>query len=169
MIDKGSQPRPILHPFLRFTFGDAPVSYDLRRPPQTLVFRDVPREIIASDLTRFACEPPLRYMRLIHPRLPWYIDIEASNPTGINLGDLFQAIWVCLQWPIQKADFWNDELSESDRDKISHSWRVRCNGDPREQASGVRRVDFLRRHVVFEGLVKGRDGTWEMRTRKAAY
>jgi hypothetical protein len=105
-------------------------------------------------------------MRLVHPRLPWYIDVHASNPTGVNLGDLFQAIWNCLRCPIQKADFLNDELSDSDRDKISHAWRVRCNGDAFEQGCGVRRVDFLRRHVVFEGLVKGRNGTWEMKTRK---
>jgi hypothetical protein len=108
-------------------------------------------------------------MRLIHPRLPWYIDVHASNPTGVNLSDLFQAIWNCLRWPIQKADFWNDELSDHDRDKIGHAWRVRCDGDVFERGRGVRRVDFLRRHVVFEGLVKGRNGTWEMKTRKAMY
>jgi hypothetical protein len=161
--------RPNLHPFLRFSSNDAQVSYDLRRPPRTLSFRQVPRAIVASDLTRFACEPPLPYVRLVHPRLPWYIDVHASNPTGVDLSDLFHAIWTCLRWPIGKADFWNDELGDGDRDKISHAWRVRCAGDSFERGCGVRRVDYLRRHVVFEGLAKGRNGTWEMKTKKAMY
>jgi hypothetical protein len=145
------------------------MEYDLRLPIHTLAFRDVLRDIVDSDLSRFACEPPLPYMRLIHPRLPWYIDVHASNPTGVNFRDLFQTIWDNLRCPIQKADFWNDELTDLDRDKISRAWKVRCNGDAFERSNGVRRVDFLRRHVVFEGLVKGRNGTWEMKTRKAIY
>jgi hypothetical protein len=108
-------------------------------------------------------------MRLFHPRLPWYIDVHATNPTGVDLSDLFQMIWKCPRWPINQADFWNDELSGGDRDKISHAWRVRCDEDSFERGCGVRRVDFLRRHVVFEGLVKGMNGTWEMKTKKAMY
>jgi hypothetical protein len=38
-----------------------------------------------------------------------------------------------------------------------------------EHGRGVRRVDFLRRHVTFEGLVKGRNGMWEIKTSKVAY
>ena len=168
-IDQNAHPRSQLHPFIRYTFNDAPVEYDLRLHPRTLTFREVHRAVLASDFSRFACEPPLPYMRLFHPRLPWYIDVHASNPTGVNLGDLFMSIWASLRWQIQKSDFWNDELSESDRNKISYAWKVRCNGDGTEQRSGVRRVDFLRRHVVFEGLVKGRNGMWEIKTRKVAY
>jgi len=167
--DHSTHPRSHLHPFIRHTFNDPPVAYDLRLHPSTLSFREVHRDILASDLTRFACEPPVPYMRLYHPRLPWYIDVHASNPTGVNLGDLFMSIWHSLRCPIQKSDFWNDELSESDRDKVSHAWRVRCNGDRMEHGRGVRRVDFLRRHVTFEGLVKGRNGMWEIKTSKVAY
>ena len=68
-----------------------------------------------------------------------------------------------------RADFWNEELSEADRDKITKAWKLRCDGDAFERACGVRRVDFLRRHVVLEGLVKGRNGSWEMKTRKTEY
>lgn len=85
------------------------------------------------------------------------------------MGDLFISIWSSLRWQIQKSDFWNDELNDADRAKVSHAWSTRCNGDIMEQKAGVRRVDFLRRHVTFEGLVKGRNGMWEMKTRKVAY
>jgi hypothetical protein len=97
-------------------------------------------------------------MRLIHPRLPWNIDVYATNPTGVDLGDLFRAIWTYLRIPIQQTDFWNNEMSDTDRDKISHVWKVRCDGDPFERECGVTRVDFSRKHVVLEGLVKGCNG-----------
>jgi hypothetical protein len=163
-----THPRPQLHRFIRYTFNDTPVTYDLRLYPLTLSFREVPRNIVPSDLTRFACEPPLPYMRLYHQRLPWYIDVHASNPTGVNLGDLLMSIWTTLRWQIQKSDFWNDELSDADRDKVTRAWSTRCHGDIMEQRAGLRRVDFLRRHVLFEGLVKGRNGMWEMKTKKVA-
>lgn len=85
------------------------------------------------------------------------------------MDDLFTSIWSTLRWPIQKSDYWNDELNDADRDKVRHAWSTRCNGNAAEQMAGVRRVDFLRRHVMFEGLVKGRNGMWEMKTKKVGY
>lgn len=155
-----------LHELIRHSSSEPPVTWDLRTPPQTVSFRAVQRDVVSSDLMRFTCEPPAATMRLVHPRLPWYIDIVASNPTGVTLYDLFYAIWASLRIPIAQRDFWNEEMGGKDRDKISNAWRERCGMDETERASGVRRVDYLRRDVIFEGLVKGRNGTWEMRTRK---
>jgi hypothetical protein len=47
-------------------------------------------------LTRFPCKPPLPFMRLIL-RLPSHIGLYATCPTGVDLGDIFQAIWKYLQ------------------------------------------------------------------------
>ncbi|KZP17080.1 hypothetical protein FIBSPDRAFT_35555 [Athelia psychrophila] len=155
-----------LHEFIRHASSEPPVTWDLRTPPAALAFRDVRREIMASDLMRFACEPPVPAMRLLHPRLPWYIDVAASNPTGVTLWDLFAAMWTALRLPIAQRDFWNEEMRGKERDKIASAWRERCGNDEGERASGVKRVDYLRRDVIFEGLVKGRNGNWEMKTRK---
>lgn len=169
LLESGNHSHVIIHPFIQYNHSDPPVTYDLRHAPRTLMFRDVPRHVIASDLARYTCEPPVPYMRIYHPRLPWYIDAYASNPTGVNLGDLFTAIYNSLQKQIQHADFYNDELEDDDRNRINWAYKVRCMEDRRELMNGVRRVDYLRRSVLFEGLVKGKNGMWEMRTRKGAY
>ena len=44
-----------------------------------------------------------------------------------------------------------------------------CDRDLFEQGCGVKRVDFSRVLVMFEGLVEGRKGMWEMKARKAQY
>lgn len=60
-------------------------------------------------------------------------------------------------------------MSDAARSRISSAWSVRCNGNAMEHGSGVRRVDFLRSRIMFEGLVPGRDGMWEMKTRTAGH
>ena len=107
-------------------------------------------------------------MRLIHPQLPWCIDIHASNPTGVDLADLLAVIWTCLHCAIRPVNFYNDELWGPGPAEDHAAWGVRCGGDRFECGCGVQRVDFLRRHV-FEGLVKGRNGTWEMKKSKKGY
>ncbi|KZP14163.1 hypothetical protein FIBSPDRAFT_868539 [Athelia psychrophila] len=131
-----------LHKFIRHSSSKPPITWDLRTQPRTLTFRDVQRETVSSDLMRFACEPPVLTMRLIH------------RCRGT------------LTLPITQRDFWNEEMGGKEREKIASAWRERCGIDAGERASGVRRVDYLRRDVIFEGLVKGRNGTWEMKTRK---
>lgn len=155
----------ILHQLIRYQHNP-PVNWDLRTPPQTIKFYDIPRPVIGSDLARYACEPPVPYMRLYHSRLPWYIDVQASTYTGVNLQDLILAIWTSLRTPIVHADYYNDELDDEDRDRINWAFKVRCMDDPAETACGVRRVDFLKKNVFFEGLTKGKQGMWEIRTRK---
>lgn len=159
-------PRPYLHSFIRYSHNHSPVILDLRFPPRNLVFRDVPRPIISSDLSRFASEPPVPYMCLYHSRLPWYIDVHASNATGVTLFDLFECIWACLRKQVRESDFWNEDLDDADRDKIDWAWRERVGNDQREIEKGVRRVDYLRRCCILEGLVRGKHGMWEMKLKK---
>ena len=42
----------------------------------------------------------------------------------------------------------------------------RCGNNPAARQSGVWKVDFLMRECIFLGLSKGREGMYEMRTRK---
>ncbi|KAF7978238.1 hypothetical protein HWV62_1250 [Athelia sp. TMB] len=156
-----------LHAFIRYSYSDPPIRWDLRLPPTSVSFRDVDRAVVPSDLwARFACEPPVATMRLVHARLPWYVDVVATNPSGITLYDLLGSIYNMLRIPIAQKDFWNEEMGQKERAKIGDAWRIRCGSDEGERAAGVRRVDYLRKEVMFEGLVKGRNGMWEMRTRK---
>ncbi|EGO30054.1 hypothetical protein SERLADRAFT_379756 [Serpula lacrymans var. lacrymans S7.9] len=104
-------------------------------------------------------------MRLYSSRLPWYIDIRASNPIGATIGDVFTGLYTSLNTPIQKDDYYNEELDDADRYKLREAWEERCH-DASERSCGVRRVDFLRGKIGFEGLVRGKDGMWEVKTRR---
>ncbi|PCH35159.1 hypothetical protein WOLCODRAFT_107058 [Wolfiporia cocos MD-104 SS10] len=155
---------PKLHPYLRYTASNPPITFDLRLNPSTLRFRDLDRPINPWDLTRFACEPPLPQMRLYHANYPWYIDAESSNPAGVTLNDLINAIWLSMMTPISHEDYYNNEMNQDTRDRIASAWQTRCP-DKEELEKGVRRVDFLMDRVVFEGLAKGRGGMWELKTK----
>ncbi|KDQ56148.1 hypothetical protein JAAARDRAFT_158883 [Jaapia argillacea MUCL 33604] len=105
-------------------------------------------------------------MRLYHPLLPWYIDIRPNSGPGCVLGNLFAAIYVKLRKEIGKSDFYNNGLDDEEREEIIDAWFLRCGLEGGEaKAYAVRRVDFLKDQVIFEGLVKGKNGTWEMKTR----
>jgi len=161
----------VLSPYIRYNGPDAPVYWDLQYLPSTILFRDLPRPPAQGEFTRFVCEPPVRFMRVYHSRMPWYVDARTdNNPVGVTFADLFNAIYHTLQMQIVDADFYNDELDDSERKRISDSYQQRCAaiGDASEPLKGVRRVDFLMGRVVFEGLVKGKEGLWEMKTAKPA-
>jgi len=97
--------------------------------------------------------------------MPWYVDVQAtSNPVGVTFADLFNAIHTVLQVQIVDADFNNDELDDEERKRITSAYRARVGSDHTEAMKGIRRVDFLMSKVIFEGLVKGKEGLWEMKT-----
>jgi len=65
-----------------------PVSYNLCLPPRTLIFREVPRQILTSDLTRFVCEA-LRHTRVpstrvYHGTSTSTPQIPPASPSGIS-------------------------------------------------------------------------------------
>jgi len=157
----------VISSYLRYNGPDTPVYWDLQCLPSTVVFRDLPRPPAQGDFTRFVCEPPLRVMRIYHSRLPWYIDAQTGlNPVGVTFTDLFNAIYQNLQIQIVDADYYNDELDDDERKRVADAYRRRCGQEQSECAKGIKRVDFLMGRVVFEGLVKGKEGRWEMKTAK---
>jgi hypothetical protein len=104
-------------------------------------------------------------MRIYHARLPWYVDVRAlNNPVGVTFADLFQEVYKVMQIQIVDADFNNDEVDEEERKRIIAAYRNRVGSDRAEAMKGIRRVDFLMGKVVFEGLMKGKEGLWELRT-----
>lgn len=141
------------------------MSLDLRQGPTSVRFHALKRPANHWDVTQFACDPPLRQMRLVHEYLPWYIDVVTENPTGVTLQELLLQMHVSLMRQIRQSDFWNEEMAEDVRGDVTDAYRDRCESSG-DHASGVRRVDFLRGRVIFEGLARGRHGIWEMKTSK---
>ena len=99
--------------------------------------------------------------------MPWYIDVRAlNNPVGVTFADLFSEVYNVLRIQIVDADFNNDELEDEERKRITAAYRSRVGSDHAEAMNGIRRVDFLMGRFIFEGLVRGKEGLWEMKTTK---
>jgi hypothetical protein len=106
-------------------------------------------------------------MRLRHSLLPWYIDINASSSPGdrriITIGHLLSVIHHELHRQIDQSDFYNEEVSEQDRQEITEAFRRRTYEDPMQYAKGVKRIDFLGENYIFVGIRKSRD-EWVIKT-----
>jgi len=152
---------------IRFSaLRESPVLWDLRDDLARVLFRELKRPVTGYDFTRFTTEPPTPYMKLYHSRLPWYIEVTTTNGIGVTFHDLFTHIQRVLTSRIKNSDFYNNELTQEEREKISRAWKERCQYNQGAMSQGVKKVDYLMRDCVFVGLARGRDGMWEMKTRK---
>jgi len=150
-----------LHRALKY---HADAIYDLRRYIDNVRLTYLDREPLFPDMIQAASEPPVNFMRVYNSRLPWYLDVlPTSNGSFVCLADVFIALHQALSYPIVQSDFYNDELDDADRDLLTQAWDERCETDE-ERNAGVLRVDFLRGKYMFAGLVKGRNGMWQLKT-----
>lgn len=105
-------------------------------------------------------------MKLFHDRLPWYIEVWASNEVGVTFYDLFAQLQSVLSSRIKNSDFYNNEITQEEREKIARAWKERCQYNQGGMGQGVKKVDYLMRDCTLVGLVRSRDGMWEIKTRK---
>jgi hypothetical protein len=103
-------------------------------------------------------------MTLWHRKLPWQINIEATQPNGITIYDFFRHIYQQLHQPIAQEEYYNNELAPSDREMLIIAFQIRCAMFPDQLQAGVRRIDFLGQEVCFIGLKHRRGGRWEFKT-----
>ncbi|OSD05075.1 hypothetical protein PYCCODRAFT_1282734 [Trametes coccinea BRFM310] len=156
--------KPCLH--LLYSSSKPPMCWDLRVSPSQMWSRVLKRQLLTADVAGFACEPPLKSLRLYHEMLPWYIDLEArSGSSGLTLYDVFYEIHCCMQHPISAADWLNEEMSPEYQDRVYNAYRLRCANNQQELAMGIKRVDYLADHFVMEGVVRAKNGLWEIKTR----
>ncbi|TFK60553.1 hypothetical protein BDN72DRAFT_828853 [Pluteus cervinus] len=163
--------RRTLHPLLLHT-TPPPIHLDLRDnplEPGALEFPNLQRLHNDLDFAQLATTPSVPTLRLYHPRLPWYIDVHQTHCNGVTVFDILTQTFAQLMVQIQGRHYWNDVLDDEDRTKIVEAYSVRCEGDQDEIGHGVLQVDFLGNKVIFEGLARGRNGMWEIKTRKEEY
>jgi hypothetical protein len=161
--------RRILHPLLQYTPSHPPIYHDLRDNPlrpNTLEFLNLQRPHNDIDYAQLATQPPSSVMRIYHPLLPWYIDVQQSHTNGITVFDVLTQIWQQLHTAISGKHYWNEELGEQERAALAKAFWGRSRGAQDEVARGIMRVDFLGGKVVLMGFVRGKNGMWEMKTRK---
>ncbi|GLB40150.1 hypothetical protein LshimejAT787_0800210 [Lyophyllum shimeji] len=154
-------------PLLLYTSASThPIAYDIRQDPTQInvQFLDLARPSNDIDFFQLATSPPVNELCLYHPRLPWYINVCASHPNGVTIGDILTQIYESLTKPISRRDLYNDELSAFDREEMSTAF---CYRRGEETGRGMLRMDFLGFDVVFLGLSKTKQGLWEIKTAEA--
>jgi len=159
-----------LNPFLLYTGSDTyPISYDLRQEPEVIdiAFPNLGRPSNSLDFCQLATTPPVDELCLWHPRLPWYVHIQASHSNGVTIQDVLCQLHDQLMEGICASHFWNTELSARDREEIDCAFAHRCEGNQQRWERGVVKMDFLRFDCVFLGLAKSKDGMWEIKTQAA--
>ncbi|EDR09188.1 uncharacterized protein LACBIDRAFT_294095 [Laccaria bicolor S238N-H82] len=161
--------RRILHPLLQYTPTRPSIYHDLRDDPlkpNTLEFLNLQRPPNDIDYAQLATQPPSSIMRIYHPLLPWYIDVQKSHTNGITVFDVLTQIWQQLHTAISNKHYWNEELGAQERAALNNAFWERCRGVQEEISRGIMRIDFLGRKIILMGFVKGKNGMWEMKTRK---
>ncbi|KAF5313730.1 hypothetical protein D9611_010096 [Ephemerocybe angulata] len=161
-----------LHPLLQFDNARPPIALDLRQnplnlPPHSTLFLNLSRPHNNIDFAQLATSPATSHMRLYHPLLPWYIDVRAAHPNGVTVYDLLTQMYRQLMMPITGRHFYNEDFGEEERAAVTRAFAVRVGRDEGETGRGVVQVDWLGDRVVFEGLVRGKGGMWEVKTARA--
>ncbi|KAJ7615029.1 hypothetical protein DFH06DRAFT_1240393 [Mycena polygramma] len=164
----GDNKKRTLAGVLTFNANRPSISYDMRRPPDETPFMGQFKPRSVHEMVQPAVTPPTGRMRLMHPRLPWYIDVLGGyHAPGVTLSDVLRSLFVELDRPIGSQDFWNEELGKREREGLTRAFKERCaqKGDymREEMLLGVKRVDFLGPECIFVGLVR-RNGMWEIKT-----
>ncbi|KAJ7752576.1 hypothetical protein B0H16DRAFT_787227 [Mycena metata] len=149
------------------------ISYDLRYAPEETAYMGNFKPRSQAEMMQPAVSPIAPRMRLVHPRLPWYVDVEAPlTQPGVTLVDVIRTLFKELNRPIGGHDFWNEELGKHEREGLTFAFKRRCGkrGEfaREEMLKGVKRVDFLGHECIFVGLVR-RSGMWEIKTTSDHY
>jgi len=137
------------HPYLSMDG----ISWDLR-DHASLISRNG-HGLSSRVLSESAFEPPLPYVSIAPPHLPWSFKIHASNGRYVTLGDVFGTLYHNLRVNITEPEF--NSLADKRKPTQAYEERYRRLRSRRayeeEKRGGMKRVDLLKRHTRFLALV----------------
>ncbi|KAJ8502990.1 hypothetical protein ONZ45_g11250 [Pleurotus djamor] len=159
-----------IHPLLNYslTTNGMPPIYVHVLNPSHISLPAAGRAPNQLDFCQLACDPPADFLRIMHPALPWYIDIQNTQPNGITIGDILMQMAEALNKPISARHFWNEALTSGDRAALTTIFKERTGEDMMAIRDGVKQVDFLGGAVWLMGFVRRSGGMWEMVTERSA-
>ncbi|KAJ7588096.1 hypothetical protein C8J56DRAFT_785645 [Mycena floridula] len=168
LSDYSDSTRRSPNPLLAYTGSSSipALLHDLRQDPFVFIqFPAMGRQHNTLDYAQQATNPPTNFMRLYHPKFPWYIDIEQSHPNGVTVHDVLGQLYLQMLKLITPRHFYNQVLGEGDRHQINNAFRQRCSGHPELITRGVVQVDFfaIEGKFMWLGLAKGKNGMWEIK------
>jgi len=158
--------------------SNAPIEFDVSLPPaQILVSQGSSRSSYSSLTPRHlsppAVYPPLSFMRIKCPLLPWPIDVHPdarSGSTVVTVGNVLEAIYSALRHRVSEAE-WRAASPETQQ-RVRHAYLRRCKRQQShtkrayEESQGLRRIDWLVMNTAFQGLTPGKSpDRWVMHLR----
>jgi len=138
-----------VHPYLSMDG----ISWDLR-DHSSMITRNG-HGLSSRVLSESAFEPPLPYVSIAPPHLPWSFKIHASNGRYVTLGDVFGTLYHNLRVNITEPEF----SSLADKRKPTQAYEERYKrlrsrrAFEEEKRRGMKRVDLLKKHTRFLALV----------------
>ncbi|KAJ7858231.1 hypothetical protein B0H14DRAFT_2351789, partial [Mycena olivaceomarginata] len=141
--------------------------YDMSLPPSTLSMR-LP-QLFSARLFEPAVYPPLPLISLVTSRLPWALAVPATNGKYVSVSDVLSVLYRALRVGATLGEFAALRTEELMR-RVTAAYLRRCeclgghshSGYAREQAEGVKRVDFLLGYTTFCGIAE--PGVWQLKT-----
>ncbi|KAF8518279.1 hypothetical protein BU17DRAFT_48872 [Hysterangium stoloniferum] len=138
--------------------------FDVSLPPSQIIQRlnsSYDNNLSPRDRARPATSPPLPFLRLKCSLLPWPIDVDPADHSGVvTVGDVFAAIYYELRRHVTRPE-WEGAPADV-RERVRQSWLRRCKRQQthrdreHESSNGLRRIDWLAKDTVFQGLSPGR-------------
>ncbi|KDR67080.1 hypothetical protein GALMADRAFT_80144 [Galerina marginata CBS 339.88] len=104
-----------------------------------------------------ATNPPLGFISMTSPYLPWTIKVYASNRSYVTLEDVYESIYRSLRANVTPSEF-NSFPTPNDQRRATRAYEQRYRRQrstriyEEEKRGGMKRVDFLMGHTRFLGI-----------------
>ena len=159
-----SVPRP--HPLLE----PSGVSWDMMEHASTISRNN--HLLPGRALHEPATTPPQPFLSISSIHLPWIIEVYASNGSYVTIGDVFNSIYRSLRTNITTTEF-NFFPHRKDQVRATRAYEQRYRrfrntfGTDMEKRCGMKRIDFLMNHTIFNGISKSghHSDEWQLNVR----
>ncbi|KAF8587748.1 hypothetical protein K439DRAFT_1630359 [Ramaria rubella] len=176
-------PTAVVDPVLAYHAhaAHASIEFDLTLPPSHILISHGPSRssyvgLPAQDLTVAATSPPVPHLRIQCEHLPWPIEVHPSAHSGagvVTVGDVLEAIYRALRHRVRGTEYYASSTEVQHRVRDAYLRRCKRNqsmsGRAYETNNGLRRVDWLMKNTIFQGLSPGRSHDhWVMHVAQGA-
>lgn len=116
-----------------------------------------------------ATQPSAPSMVVVCERLPWALTIypTSSHRGYVTIRDVFDGLYTALRTPVLQAEL--ATLPQAGKVIVTNAYLDRCKKIfdaemfDMEMSKGIKRVDFLGKHITFYGIKSGKvPGRWDL-------
>ena len=135
------------------------IDYNISLSPSHAIPHGYTRAIFAEPAT----VPPVRFLTIVSPHLPWAIPVPGIAPNAfVTISDVLSGLYHSLRNGVSEREFHMLPPKARSRVRTSYENRYRRIRDRRsyeaEKSNGLKKIDFLMGHNAFLGLTPSNDG-----------